>query len=223
MGSFTATFRGRAAHAAAAPQEGINALDAAILFFGAIHAMRQHLREEARVHGIITKGGQVLNVIPDLAEVRMAVRSHDEDYLTRLQERVERACRAAARAVGAGVSVRWDRHSYRAFRINPALDGILIKSYQQAGIVLRQGTATECRGSLDMANVSQVIPAAHPFFSIFAGGRRAAGLHTRDFARLAGLPHAYRQAGKAGLGMALAAARLLCDCAALGKVKADSG
>lgn len=221
--SFTATFRGRAAHAAAAPEEGINALDAAVQFFNSVHAMRQHLREDARVHSIITDGGQVLNVIPERAVIRVGVRARDEAYQAEIEQRVVRACRAAARALGAGVSIRWDRHGYRPFRINAALDRILVEAYGQAGISLRQDGAKACRGSLDMGNVSQIVPASHPFFSIFPSNRKPQGLHTRQFARQANMPHAYRQAIKAGTGMALAAARLLTDRSAASAVKKDFG
>ena len=217
--AFKARFRGRAAHAAAAPQLGINALDAAILFFNTVHAMRQHLREDARIHGIITEGGTACNVIPETAAIEVGVRSQDEDYLETLRRQVVRACRSAAAAVGARVTIRWDGHWYRAFRLNDPLDDLLVECYGAAGIRLGRGEASEFRGSLDMGNVSQVVPAAHPFFNIVPRGAAAAGLHTREFAGLANEPASYRAAMKAGTGMALAAVRLLADRKALGLVK----
>jgi amidohydrolase len=217
--SFTARFRGRAAHAAAAPQDGINALDAAILTFNALHALRQHLPEDARIHGIITDGGRALNVIPERAEVRVGIRSRDEAYLEVLRQRVVRACRAAARAVGAEVSIRWDRNWYRSLRINEPLDRALAEGFAAAGIRLEPAGATETRGSLDMGNVSRVVPAAHPLFSIFPHGRRPASAHTREFLNQAATAHARREALKAGTGMALTAARLLSDRTVLQQVR----
>jgi amidohydrolase len=219
--SFTATFRGRAAHAAASPEAGINALDAAVLFYSSLNAMRQHLREDARVHAIITKGGTSHTVIPALAEVRAGVRSNDEAYLDELVKRIAAAGRSAAKAIGARASIRWDRHGYRAFRLNPALEGVLKESYAAAGIRLRDVVDPTRRGSLDMANVSQIVPAGHPFFSIVPKGAAKAALHTPDFRRLANAPHAYSQAVKAGTGMAIAAARLLTEGQVLKAVKRD--
>lgn len=216
--SFVARFRGKAAHAAAAPQDGINALEAAILFFNNINALRQHLREDARIHGIITKGGQALNVIPELAEVHVGMRSQDEQYLVELQDRVVGACRAAAKGVGAKVAISWDKGWYRSFRLNSALDQLLKETYAEAGIALQQETP-EGRGSLDMANVSRIIPAAHPFFNIVPKSVKGVALHTREFLRIADTPHAYRQALKAGTGMALAAVRLLTDSRAMRNIK----
>jgi len=220
--SFTATFHGKAAHAAAAPAEGVNALDAALLFFNAIHAMRQHLREDARIHGIVTEGGRAVNVIPERAQVCIGVRALDERYVADLERRVVRACRAAARSVGARVRIRADPHAYRPFRHNAPLDRLLTECYARAGIELRQGEGMEFRGSLDMGNVSQLVPAAHPFFNIFGKGVQTASPHTRGFLEQAALPYACAEAVKAGEGMALAAARLLSDRGTMRAVKKAS-
>jgi len=218
--SFTARFRGKAAHAAAAPQDGINALDAAILFFNSVHAMRQHLREDARIHGIITEGGQACNVIPELAEVRMCVRGQDEVYLEVLRKRVAAAARSAAKAIGATVSIQWEKHWYRAFRPNPALDTVLQETFRQARIPLPKArSGPEGRGSLDMANVSRVVPAAHPFFGILPKSAKGVAIHTREFLRYADTPLAYRRAVQAGTGMALAAQRLLSERQTLTGIK----
>jgi len=216
---FRAEFRGRAAHAAGSPQQGVNALDAALLAFHNLHALRQHLREDARIHGIITHGGEAVNVIPERAVIEIGVRSLDEAYLVELSRRVETCCRSAARGMGATVRIRWQRYGYRAFRANLPLDALLLESYAAPGIPLRQGTGQEGRGSLDMANVSQEIPAAHPYFSIVPRGHEDVALHTRDFLALADTPAAYRQAIRAGTGMAFAAIRLLADTQAMRRVK----
>ncbi len=206
---FTATFHGKAAHAAGAPEAGINALDAAILFFNSVNALRQHLREDARIHGIITHGGEAENVIPERAQIRIGVRSLDEGYLGTLRKRVAACCRSAAKAVGGRVTVKWDKHMYRAFRINRALDQVVLTGYETAGIRLRQGDGCEGRGSLDLANVSQIIPAAHPYFGIVPKNREAVALHTRDFLELADRPYAYTAAIQAGTGLAISAVKLL--------------
>jgi amidohydrolase len=219
--SFTATFHGKAAHAACAPEAGINALDAAILFFNSLNALRQHLREDARIHGIVAKGGTSYNVIPELAEVQIGIRSCDEGYLEGLARRVERACRAAARATGATVSIRWDRHWYRAFKLNPALERLVAESFAAAGMRFTSPRAGAPRGSLDMANVSRIVPASHPFFSIVPPGGRRLSIHTREFLRAANSAAAYRAALAAGSAMALAAVRFLSDRKLLAAAKRD--
>jgi len=205
----TVRFRGKSAHAAVNPDEGINALDAAVLFINALNALRQHLREDARIHAIVTEGGRAVNVIPELAEVKAVVRSCDEEYVKVLRRRVESAARGAAMAIGAKVALRWDSEGYRSFLVNEGLDDLLANAMRVSGIAQDMPSVKESRGSLDMGNVSRLVPSAHPFFSIVPPGKRPLALHTRDFLRQANTAFAYRQALKAGTGMALAAVRLL--------------
>ncbi|MBA4388179.1 MAG: hypothetical protein C0404_09375 [Verrucomicrobia bacterium] len=207
---FNVRFKGRSVHAAT-PQEGINALDAAVLFYNSINSLRQHLGEDARVHAIITNGGQAVNVIPELAEVAVCVRSMDEGYLHGLERRVMNAARSAGRAVGASVSIARRGHWYRSFCPNTALDTLLIESYGNAGIALKRGTGKEGRGSLDMANVSKVVPSSHPYFCIVPKNAGKVALHTLEFLQLANARASYEQAIRAGIGMALAVCRLLSE------------
>src|SRR5207244_7689305 len=94
-------FHGRAAHAGAGPERGINALDAMILTFSAVGLMRQQLRAEARVHGIITHGGAAANIIPDYTRAEFYVRADDVEYLEELSRRLIAGARGAAEATGA--------------------------------------------------------------------------------------------------------------------------
>lgn len=208
---FTAEFRGKAAHAALEPERGINALDAAVQFLADVRRLRAALREDERVHCILTRGGTAVNVIPDLAEVKGGVRSLDEGALAALQRQVTRLGRAAAAGAGAGVKVSWKREWYRAFRTNGPLAAALVAGFARAGIALVPGTGREGRASLDMANVSWVVPSEHVWFSIVPPGTPPAAVHTPEFLRLADRPYAYAQALKAGAGMALTAIRLLGD------------
>lgn len=206
--SFKARFKGRPSHAAAAPWEGINALDAVVLCYNNISALRQQLPEEARIHALITDGGQMLNVIPERAEIHIGFRSPDEDSMPVLRRKLKAACQAAAAATGATVSFAWDRDLYRAFRQDPALHDLLAQGYTHAGLPLEPGS--DCmRCSTDMGNVSQVAPSAHPFFSIWPAGARTAEPHTRGFLEQADTDFAYCQALNAGLGMAWTAQQTL--------------
>ena len=203
------TFKGKAAHAAVNPEDGINALDAAVLFYNSINSLRQHMREDARLHAIITEGGKAVNVIPDTAEVKVVVRSNDEKYLSELKRRVCNAAKSAGKAIGADVLLKEEKPSYRAFKINLWLDNILRETFKLIGIELGMPHAKESRGSLDMGNVSRIIPSAHPFFSIVPKGKKHIPLHTNRFMKQADTNYAYEQAIKAGIAMALAAISLL--------------
>ncbi len=100
------TYKGRTAHAAGAPQDGINALDAAIQTFNGFNALRQHVTPDVRIHGVITEGGVSPNIVPDRAVIRMYVRSADSDYLMEVVEKVKNCARGAALAAGAQVEFR---------------------------------------------------------------------------------------------------------------------
>ena len=94
-------FHGRAAHAAASPHLGINALDAVIQTFTGLNALRQHVRDDVRIHGIITAGGQSPNIVPDYAACCFRVRARDRQYLETTFERVLACAEGAARVTGA--------------------------------------------------------------------------------------------------------------------------
>ena len=87
MESLEFTFHGKTAHAAASPEEGINALDGVLNLFSGVNALREHTRTDARIHGIITEGGKAPNIVPDLAKAHFYVRAADKKYLTELVER----------------------------------------------------------------------------------------------------------------------------------------
>ena len=94
-------FHGKAAHAAAAPDLGINALDACIQTFNNINALRQHLTPDVRIHGIITHGGDAANIVPEYAAAEFSVRAADSDTSFEVVEKVIRCAQAGALAAGA--------------------------------------------------------------------------------------------------------------------------
>src|SRR4051812_31938074 len=93
-------FHGKAAHAAGAPEEGINALDAVVLLYNNISVLRQQMRSDVRIHGIILSGGAAANIIPDYAAIRYRTRADDSDYLAQVVDRVVACAEGAARATG---------------------------------------------------------------------------------------------------------------------------
>lgn len=175
------SFRGKTAHAAGAPHEGINALDAAILTFNNWNALRQHLKEDVRIHGIITKGGVSPNIIPDYAEIRMYCRASNMDYLKEVEEKVRKCAEGAALATGATVQFRYTARTYSNMITNTVLAEAFARNLEDLGRVVSPPEPKSGGGSTDMGNVSHVVPAIHPYIAICKPGEAAS--HSREFAR----------------------------------------
>ena len=170
------TFTGRPAHAAAAPHEGVNALDATNLTLVAIGLLRQQIRPDSRIHAIITDGGQAPNIIPEKAALRMYVRSPDNDYLKeRLMPAVENCVRGAALATGAEAEIARPVPAYESLRLNGPLVRLSEVNLKALGREVAEGEAGGS-GSTDTGNVSQVVPSAHPYIELVPG----LALHTEQ-------------------------------------------
>ncbi len=209
------SFKGRSAHAAGAPHEGINALDAAILTFNGINALRQHVKDDVRIHGVITKGGVAPNIVPDYSEIRLYVRSNDRAYLAQTVEKVRDCARGAALATGATVSFRKTANTYENMRTNKALAATMQVNLETLGQKVEKPERPGS-GSTDMGNVSQVIPAVHAYIGIC--GKNVVG-HSREFAEAT-----ITEAGHAGLldgakAMAMTVIDLLGQADLLRRVK----
>jgi amidohydrolase len=182
--AWEATFTGKAAHASSAPDQGVNALDASTLFLVAIGLLRQQLRPDARVHANVTQGGDAINVIPERTVVRFYLRSTDSEYLRgRLFDAVQDCALGAALATGCDVSVEEVAPAYDPVDANPVLAQLAAESFTAIGRPIDVTTDVEGgAGSTDMGNVSQVIPALHPYIRVRSG----VATHTREFADAAG-------------------------------------
>ncbi|MEK7248043.1 MAG: M20 family metallopeptidase, partial [Chloroflexota bacterium] len=157
-------FHGKPAHAAARPDAGVNALDAMIAAFANIGLMRQQLRDTARVHGIITDGGQAVNVIPHHTAARLLVRSEEDDYMDNILKPKVLACfEGAARATGCELQYKWGEESrYKTVRTNMALADAYKANVESLGRKTVNPESKRSMGSTDMGNVTQVIPGIHP-------------------------------------------------------------
>jgi amidohydrolase len=160
------TFKGKPAHAAACPEQGINALDAIMQTFGNINALRQQLPEDVRIHGIITEGGTACNIIPERASARIGVRTINEAFMPELLEKVERCARAAALATGATVQLHREERGYAAMKNNRPLSKVIARHIEELGFPLDEPPRSGGMGSVDIGNVSRVIPAAYPYLAI---------------------------------------------------------
>jgi amidohydrolase len=161
------TFTGRAAHAAVSPEQGVNALDAAVLTLTAIGLLRQQMPSDVRIHAIITEGGEAQNIIPERTVLQASVRAEDPRLLLEdVQPRVENCARGAALATGATVDITLTAPTYLSIQPNPVLAQVVERSYHRVGRVTAPPRADVFPGSTDMGNVSQVVPSIHPNIEI---------------------------------------------------------
>lgn len=200
-------FTGKAAHAAAAPEDGINALEAVILTFNNINALRLHLKPEARVAGIITHGGSAANIIPDFASAQFSVRAKSKKYAHHILQRVIECANAASIATGATL-----KHSvkpgYAEMIPNGVLARLFAENWRTLGVEVQAVRPNERMGSTDMGNVSQALPGLHAYIAI---GPEGIPGHTIEFRDAAVSPEGNLGLLNAAKGMAMTAIDLLSD------------
>jgi len=174
-------YHGLAAHAAAAPEYGRNALDAAVLGYLNVAALRQHIASDERVHGIISDGGDKPNIVPAHAASQWYVRSPTSASLADLEPRVLAALSAGAAATGCEMTSEWPNPAYDELVQVPSLDAVYARHAAGRGrTVRRKSSAPRLVGSTDMGNVSHVVPSIHPMIAVAPGG---VAIHTEEFAR----------------------------------------
>ena len=171
-------FRGKTAHASAAPEKGVNALDAVLLMFNGINALRQHVTDDVRMHGIIAEGGLRPNIVPDYAEARFNFRAAERKNLNEVVEKAKECARGAARMTGASVEIDYYELSNDDMVTNPVLGRLMAKNFRYMGETEVRPASREM-GSMDMGNVSHVAPAAHGFIGL---GDHDLVLHTKEVA-----------------------------------------
>jgi amidohydrolase len=210
-------FEGKAAHAAMDPWEGVNALDGVIQTFNNVAMLRQQVRPDARIHGIITNGGGAPNIIPEAAAATFYVRAPELGYMWELVERVEACAAGAATATGCALKMsRLDGH-YEPMRRNQALLDAFRENMQALGVAEsppRSGRA----GSSDVGNVSQVLPTIQPYVQIAPAGTP---IHSRAFEAAAVTPLARDGMLKAAKIMAMTALDVLAEPALLSRVQQE--
>ncbi|XP_038048318.1 peptidase M20 domain-containing protein 2-like isoform X1 [Patiria miniata] len=180
-------FQGKASHAAAAPWDGNNALDAAVTCYQSISNMRQQMKPACRVHGIFTNGGAAPNIIPEQAELTYYLRAVDENELAMLKKKVEACAEGAAIATECKVEIDASGISYANLITNDGLSIMYEAHAQGMGVEFSRDEALRRGGSTDMGNVSYVVPSIQPKFTPGSGD---AAIHTRPFASVAGAPEA---------------------------------
>jgi len=209
-------FRGKAAHASADPWEGVNALDAVIQTFNNVSMLRQQIRPDARIHGIVTHGGAAPNIIPEMAACTFYVRAAKLEYMWELHKRVLACAEGAAKATGCTVTAIDKEAPYEPLKRNDTLLGLFRANMTSVGA--QESPAPDRLGSSDIGNVSQVIPAIQPMVQIAPTGTP---IHSRAFEAAAVSPLARQGMCQAAKTMAMTTLDLLADPGLLKRARAE--
>ena len=191
------TFNGKAAHAAARPWEGVNALDAAVLAYTSISVLRQQLKPSWRVHAIFTDGGVKPNIIPQTAALKCVVRAETFEEVKILKEKVYGCFKGAAETTGCSFEVEEKGFSYRELNSNEVLAKLYYNHMQSLGVTDIEWVG-DVPGSTDMGNVSHLLPSIHPVYKI-----SDEGIHTRLFQKASNTPEAHRKTLVVAEGLSL--------------------
>lgn len=176
----TATYTGEAAHAAASPHLGRNALDAAVLGYVGVAALRQHILPDERIHGVFLEGGDKPNIVPARAVTEWMVRSRSISSLAPLKARVATCLEAGAAAAGCKVTLAWKPVVYADMLDNEAMVALYVANAGALGrTVAEPGGGASVVGSTDMGNVSYLVPSIHP---MIAAAPTGLPIHTPAFA-----------------------------------------
>ncbi|XP_014669765.1 PREDICTED: peptidase M20 domain-containing protein 2-like isoform X2 [Priapulus caudatus] len=211
------TYTGKAAHAAASPWDGINALDAAVACYNGLSMLRQQMKPSCRIHAVITKGGVRPNIIPAEAEVQIYVRATEQEELKLLLERVSHCIVGAGKMTGCDTEFQYAPNPYAAVKHNHTM-GLLYEKYaREQGIEFPIAPNPLPGGSTDMGNVSHVVPSIHPTFYIGTNSQ----IHTKVFREQAGTDEAQQYTLVAAKSMAFTTLEVLSDPALLSQIKKE--
>lgn len=212
------TFKGRAAHAAAAPWAGASALAAVIQTFQSVDAARLHFRDGSRVHGIITDGGQAVNIVPERTQCEFLCRAYTTSYAHEIADRVVRCAGAAAMAAGTEMT-----HEviggYRNLVNNFAMAHRYARHSEALGVDTPDAPPDLPTGSTDMGDVSHAMPAIHPVFRIADPG--AGNCHEDRFEKHTDSPRAYEAMIRVAKALALTAYDLLAEPALMEEARRE--
>jgi amidohydrolase len=211
-------FFGKPAHAAAKPEAGINALEAMLMSYAGINSLRQHIRDSARIHGIITDGGDAPNIVPSHTAGHFIVRAEEDSYLEELKVRVLNCFIGAATATGAKLKYRWGETRYAPLRNNFVLARMFRKNLQSLGRRVHLVDPRIGIGSSDIGNVSQVVPSIHPLIAIDTA---RAVTHSPQFAEKAASEAGMRGLFDAAKALAMTVVDLVADPAVLDKARKE--
>ena len=210
------TFKGKSAHAASAPHKGINALRGVLLTFNCVDNLREHLRQDVRIHGIVTKGGAMVNVVPELAQAEFACRALDTATMESAYAKIVNCAKAAELGTGATLEFKEPRVALKATIAVPALLETVRDNLKTLGITDNQFNDFEDFASSDLGMVSYSYPTVNLWFKIAPKG--TAG-HSDELREAANSDDGWKAAVIAGKAIALSAYDMLTNPAKLKAVQ----
>ena len=208
------TFRGKTAHAAGDPYNGINALDGVIQFFNSVNALRQQTKTSARIHGIISNGGEAANIIPDLAVANFYVREATTKDMLKLSERVKNCAKGAALATGTSLEIENYEYTFKHLVTNEKLSSIYTKNLELQGI--KDIPISDPTGSSDCGDVSHHCPTIHTYFPI---SKCELTGHSLEFAKATITEEAYKGMKEAIFALVMTGKDILSDPNLLKEIK----
>ncbi|KAF9999940.1 hypothetical protein BGZ79_006465 [Entomortierella chlamydospora] len=225
LDSVEVEFFGKASHASTTPWEGINALDAAMEVYTSIGLMRQQLKTDHRIHGIIVNGGQAANIIPEYTKSLYMVRAPKATQVVELKARLETIIEAAAASTGCTMKLKWGKfvkdivtNEHLATKFEQIMNTFGLK------YAPKQEQQSKPTGSTDMGNLTYAMPGIHPMFNIMnLSGIEDNGisLHTKEFAAAAALPLGHTATLRASKALAMTAMECILDPVFLQLVKEE--
>ena len=216
--SLEVEFLGKAVHAATRPEKGINALEAMLQSFTAINSLRQHIKNKARIHGIITDGGEAANIVPAHSAGVFIVRAEDNTYLDELKQKVINCFAGAATATGARLEYRWGDTRYAPMRNNLTLARLFQQNMQSLGRKVKLTDPSSAFGSTDMGNISQLLPSIHPMVAI---APQEVVIHSTQFASAAASETGSRALFDAAKALAMTVVDLVANAEAVVRIKEE--
>jgi len=214
--SLQVEFFGKSSHAGAAPEKGINALDAAVHFYQMVSTRKQYF-PGTNVYGIINDGGEKASVIPDYASLKYLTRAWDMETLTNLRTMVEQCAEAAAQMTGCTFEIYNNETTNAAVLSNQKMSEIFERNLAELGVT--DITHDDIKGSTDMGDVSQRIPSIHPWVMLPCSSN--AVLHSKEFASATMEPAAGEYIMRCAAAMALTGAEILKNEEVFAEIKAD--
>jgi amidohydrolase len=215
--SFMIYFKGKAAHAGSIPERGINALEGVLLTYQGINALRQHLRRDIRIHGVIKDGGAAPNIVPETASTHFYVRAPTVELLEETLVKVKNCARGAALATGSEVSFRQVANTYANKVPNMELSEAFKANLEALGAEFPEASSERPGASTDFGTVSQAMPAASA--SIFIGENVA--LHSFDATEVTASETAHEAVIISAKSLAHTAIDVLTDAALLKRIKKE--
>ena len=212
----TFTFKGKSSHAAASPHKGVNALRGVLLTFNCVDSLREHLRQDVRIHGIVTKGGAVVNVVPELAQAEFACRALDTATMENAYAKIVNCAKAAELGTGATLEFKEPRVALKATITAPALLETVQANLKTLGIAGNQLKDFDELASSDLGMVSYNYPTVNLWFKIAPEGT---ALHSDAMREAANTDDAWKSTLIAGKAVALSAYDMLTSPAKLKAVQ----